>query len=265
MSAFARERRGTEAPAPRRPPARPAAPLPAAPALTRALGNQEVLRLGGARAKPGESRGATPVPAPDAPVLQREKKKAAGPCAGGKKTIAVDLVKMDGSSRDPAADLTKLNQVFAPCCVEFTTGSSHTATAAQTTAWIGDQDVNVSPACGSVSAEEKSLYDNAAKDLKLGSRMRAFYVNTISGISAYAYSLPPYCATGAAAGYVNHLIVENDAFADTLAHEMGHILINSGDHHGIDNPADKTNLMYAPGRTGSTLDASQCAAIFGNA
>ncbi|HET7461545.1 MAG TPA: hypothetical protein VFJ82_09850 [Longimicrobium sp.] len=265
MSALAHERRAADAPAPRRPSARSGAPLPAAPALMRAMGNQGMLRVGGAHAKPGENRAASPVPAVDGPVLRREKKKAAGPCAGGKKTVTIDLVKLDGSSHDPAADLAEMNKIYAPCCVEFTLGASHTATAAQTTAWIGDQDVNVAPACGSVSAEEKSLYDNAAKDLKLGSRMRAFFAKSISGYNAYAYSLPPYCATGTAAGYVNHLIVENRGYADTLAHEMGHILINSGDHHGIVDPADKTNLMYAPGRTASTLDASQCAAIFGNA
>jgi hypothetical protein len=55
------------------------------------------------------------------------------------------------------------------------------------------------------------------------------------------------------------------AFHDTLAHELGHILLNSGNHAGIDNPSDNRNLMFAPGRTASDLDASQCAIIFGNA
>ncbi|HET7461542.1 MAG TPA: DUF4157 domain-containing protein [Longimicrobium sp.] len=219
-----------------------------------------VVQQGGA-AEPPETARRTPV----GPRVQREKKKAAGPCAGGTKTVTVDLVKMDGATRTPADDLAEVNKIFAPCCVKFTAGSSHTATAAQTTAWIGDQDVKVAPGCGDIEAEEKSLYDNAIKDLKLTSRIRAYFVNSISGVSAYGYSIGGYCAKGAAAGYGNNMIIENDALSDSMAHEFGHILINSGTHAGIDDPSDKNNLMFAPGRTGSKLDASQCAAIFGNA
>ncbi|HET7461543.1 MAG TPA: hypothetical protein VFJ82_09840 [Longimicrobium sp.] len=267
MNAFARERRRADAPEPRRPSARSAAPLPAAPALTRAVGNQAMLRMGGALARSGSTPCDTRAgaAAADGPVLQREKKKAAGPCAGGKKTVAVDLVKLDGSTRTPASDLAEVNRIFAPCCVEFTVGADKTATAAETTGWIGDQDLAVSATCGTVTGEQKALYDGATAKWALGSRMKAFFVSSMSGVSAYGLSNPPYCATGTAAAYVNHLVIENDALSDSMAHEFGHTLLNSGTHAGVDNPADKSNLMFAPGRTGSNLDASQCATIFGNA
>lgn len=267
MSARARERRAAPAPVCRRAPARPAAPSRGAPGLMRAMGNQGMLRLNGAGARggavPTDGRaGASPA---DGPVLQRNKKKAEGPCAGGTKNIAVDLVKIDGSTRTPATDLAEVNKIFAPCCVQFTVGADKTATAADSTTWIGDQDLAVSPNCGSVTGEQKAMYDGATAKWGLASRMKAFFVSTMSGVSAYGISNPPYCATGAGAPYVNHLVIENDALTDSMAHEFGHTLLNSGKHTGIDDPADKNNLMFAPGRTGSKLDASQCATIFGNA
>ena len=94
--------------------------------------------------------------------------------------------------------------------------------------------------------------------------MRVFFVKSFS-TSGHAYSIPPYCATGAEAPYVNHAVLRNSAFTDTLAHEFGHILLNSGNHTGIVNPADNRNLMFAPGRTASDLDATQCATIYANA
>src|SRR5437868_5787780 len=109
------------------------------------------------------------------------------------------------------------------------------------------------------------MYDGATAEFKLSSRMRAFYVQTFSGHVALGYSIPPYCATGTAASYANHLVIQDSGLKDTLAHELGHILLNSGEHKGIDNPSDKNNLMFAPGRTASDLDASQCKIIYNNA
>ena len=105
------------------------------------------------------------------------------------------------------------------------------------------------------------MFDSATSEFKLTSQMRVFYVATFTGTTARAYSRPPYCS----AGYVNHVAVRNVAASDTLAHEFGHILLNSGDHTGIDNTSDKNNLMFAPGRSGSDLDASQCKKIYNNA
>jgi hypothetical protein len=95
--------------------------------------------------------------------------------------------------------------------------------------------------------------------------MRVFFVESINPATAFAYSTPPFCATGAEAPYVDHVVVPNTALPDTLAHEFGHVLLDSGRHTGIDNPADTRNLMVSPGRTASDLDTTQCGTIFGNA
>ena len=106
------------------------------------------------------------------------------------------------------------------------------------------------------------MFDGATATHGLSSRMRVFYVATMTPSSALANSMPPYCATGTTARYLDYVEIRNAARPDTLAHELGHILLNSGAHAGIVNPADTTNLMFAPGRTGSNLDATQCATVF---
>jgi hypothetical protein len=75
------------------------------------------------------------------------------------------------------------------------------------------------------------------------------------------YSYPPYCATGAAAPISGMANVSNSGASRTLAHELGHILINSGDH-----PADTNNLMHPTNTaTGNELTAAQKASIYANA
>jgi len=195
--------------------------------------------------------------------LQRCKQET---CSVGMKTVSIDLIKLRGSGRTPAADLTTVNNSYRKCCVQFTTGQDQPVPNDLSDAWLGgDTDVRVANTCGAVEAEQKAMFDGAANRYGLSSRMRAFYVHSFSNYNALAFSLPPYCATGAAAPYEDHLIIKDGAHDDTLAHELGHILLNSGDHHGIDNPRDTRNVMFAPGRTGSDIDASQCKTIYNNA
>jgi len=188
-------------------------------------------------------------------------------CLEGNKTITVDLIKLRGSSRTPATDLAEANKIYKKCCVQFTVGQDKAPPKDKSDAWLGgDTDLNATGVtCSDVTAEEKAVYDGATNEYKLSSRMRAFYVQTFSGYEARAFSRPEYCAKGTASSYANHLLVNNTAASDTLAHEFGHILLNNEDHQGIDNPSDTNNLMFAPGRTGSELDASQCKKIYNNA
>jgi hypothetical protein len=182
------------------------------------------------------------------------------------KTLTVDLIKMRGSNRTPADDLAKANEIFAHASVNFTVGRSETITDVTSDTWLGgDTDLVTAPACSAVSSEETAMFDGATTLYSLSSRMRVFYVATISGQSALAYSIPPYCAIGDAAPYVNHAVIKNAAHSDTMAHEFGHILLNNEVHHGVDDPNDSCNIMYAPGRTGSVIDASQAATIYNNA
>jgi len=195
--------------------------------------------------------------------LQRCKQET---CSVGVKNISIDLIKLRGSNRTPATDVTAANNAYKKCCVQFTKGQEPPVPNDLSNKWLGgDTDVRVADTCGAVGAEEKAMYDGAASEFKLSSRMRAFYVESFSGVSdATAFSLPPYCATGAAAPYVNHLIIQNIGRGNTLAHELGHILLNSPAHQGIDNPADRNNVMFGPG-SGFDIDDSQCKKIYNNA
>jgi hypothetical protein len=203
---------------------------------------------------------------PGLQIQRCSKDKSGASAAKTVKNVTVDLVKTKGSSRNTATDLATASTVFSGCGVSFTAGQNVTVPDADSNTWLGgDTDIQVSSSCGSVSTEEKSAFDGAQTKYSLSSRMKFLYVNTLSGISALGYSIPPYCATGVAAPYVDHGVIPNNALSDTLAHELGHILINSGQHSGIDNTADTRNLMFAPGRTASDLDNSQCQKIYASA
>ena len=177
------------------------------------------------------------------------------------KTVSIDTVKLDGSNRDPATDVALANGVLAQCNVRLVHGANATATPAETTTWIGADRVAVTGSCGAASAEERQLMLGANTRFGLGSRLRAFYVLDI-GSHARAESYPPFCAVGGAAVIRNMIKVTNTGTGRTLAHEVGHILLNSGAH-----PAGATNVMSPTNAAplGETFSDTQCTAIYANA
>lgn len=178
------------------------------------------------------------------------------------KSVTIDMVKLRGSSRNPSEDLARANGIYNTCNVGFTIGQNVTATDADSDSWLGgDTDLHANNNCGNPSAEERALFDGAKTKFGLASRMKFFFVDTISGIDALGYSFPPMC--GPSAAHVNHAVIPNNALCDTVAHELGHILLNSATHASIDNPADTTNIMYSP-RNGSEIDRTQCTQIRAN-
>jgi outer membrane protein OmpA-like peptidoglycan-associated protein len=182
-------------------------------------------------------------------------------CPGGVKTVTVDMVSLRGSNRNPPADLDFANNVFRPCCVQFAPGIGITASQKLSDAWLGgDTDIQKGNACGTASAEEIDTFSGATREFNLSSRIRAFYVSSASSRDR-GYSYPPFCATGPAAAVRNMAVVTNDAASRSLAHELGHILLNSRDH-----PADTKNLMHPTNTaTGEQLEPAQCATIAANA
>lgn len=147
------------------------------------------------------------------------------------KTITVDTVKLDGSSLNPSTEVAVANSIFSQCNVRVNHGVNATATHAQTIGWLGgNTDLRPSGICGAVSAEETSLFRGAAATFGLGARFRAFFPATLSGISASGYSYPPFCATGPASSFLNTIVAVNSGDDATLAHELAHILRNSGTH-----------------------------------
>jgi hypothetical protein len=177
------------------------------------------------------------------------------------KQVAIDTVKLDGSSRDPATDVALANGILAQCNVRLVHGANQTASAAQTAAWIGADRICTTGTCGAASAEERTLMTGATGTFGLTSRLRAFYVLNITS-NARAESYPPYCATGGAAVIRNMIKVTNTASGKTLGHEVGHVLLNSGAH-----PAGTTNVM-SPTNTaplGEDFTNAQCTTLYNNA
>jgi len=175
------------------------------------------------------------------------------------KTITVDTVKLDGSNHNPATDVAMASSILGQCNVRVAHGVNATATNAETTGWLGgDTDLRRSGTCGTTTADERRVFPGAAARFGLGARFRAFFPATISGGGAASgYSYPPYCATGAAAGFRNIAVIENGGDSSTLAHELGHILLNSGGH-----PAG--TIMSGRPRPPRLTDP-QCTTLYNNA
>lgn len=186
---------------------------------------------------------------------------ATAACPNGVRTIPVDFVKLHGATISAATELASANALYAGCCVQFVAGATPAQESLATTqSWLGgDTDVKVTSACNSVDPEEKKMYDEGTKTHSLSSRMRVFLVQTFSGYSPAAYSIPPFCAGGSASPYVNHVVLQNTSSGVTnpLAHELGHILLNSGAH------TTSPDFMAPSG--GTVISGPDCATAFGNA
>ena len=199
-------------------------------------------------------------------VVAREPRKPqqpapeAGPCPGGMKTVSVDLVSLRGSNRNAPADLDFANTVYRACCVQFALGTGVTVTPTLSDTWLGGDTDLQTGTCGSPTGEELNAFNGGSTQFHLSGRLRAFYAETISSGNR-ADSYPPYCATGAAAPLAGMASISNSAAPRTLAHEFGHILLNSAVH-----PPDTNNLMHETNSaTGEHLTPEQCATIYANA
>ena len=194
--------------------------------------------------------------------LQRCSKDKKETCSGTKKTIAVDLIKFPGSNKTPSSDLAYANTIYDKCCINFTVGQDKPVPEDLSEKSIGkDRDANFSGiTCAHAPPEEVSMYDGPTKKYGLSSRMRAFYVEKFSGYAAGGFSRPPYCADGNSSPYVNHIVLQNTAPKSGLAHELGHILLNNGEHA---DATESKNLMGTSG--GSELDDKRCKDMYTNA
>jgi Domain of unknown function (DUF4157) len=175
------------------------------------------------------------------------------------KTVTIDTVRLAGASHDPAVAVAAANGIFSQCNVRLAHGVNATASAAQTTAWLGDQDLVTSPSCGTVSREERTVFQGATAAFGLTARIRAFFPATISGTSDVAYAVPPFCATGPAAAVRGMIVVSNRTTREDLAHEVGHVLLNSDDHPRA------TLMSPSGGRATTRLTDPQCRTIHSNA
>ncbi len=102
------------------------------------------------------------------------------------------MVKLRGSSRDPAADLTRASAIFNACNVGFTTGQNVTAEDCRFRhmAWRRYRPGRISNAVAASQQKRKRSLTAPNAKYGLSSRMKLFFVDTFSGVgSAVAYSI----------------------------------------------------------------------------
>ena len=177
------------------------------------------------------------------------------------KTITVDTLKLQGSSRSPSTDISVANAVYSQCNIRVVPGVSaddNNSTPPQTTTWLGgNTDLRGSNNCLGPSTEERALFSTASAAHGMASgagRFSAFYVASISGVAASAYTCPTRFG---AHGLARHkIIVSNTASTDTIAHELGHHLITGG------HPAGG---IMAPRPRPTEITGPQCALAYSRA
>ncbi|MEO6279545.1 MAG: hypothetical protein ABIP59_17200 [Roseateles sp.] len=181
-----------------------------------------------------------------------------GLIGAARKVVTVDAVSLRGASRSPTSDINFANRVFSSCNVHFTLSSNNTATTADSDTWLGgDTDLDNSAGCGTATTEELTAYGGSSLRFAPSGRIRAFYVDSVAS-GDRGYSNPAYCATGTASGLKDMAAVTNSGRDRTLAHELGHILMNSGDH-----PSDTNNLMHPTNTaTGNELTITQMLSVY---
>jgi Domain of unknown function (DUF4157) len=174
------------------------------------------------------------------------------------KTLTVDTVKLDGSTHKPATDVAIANAIYAQCNVRIAPGIDATATRPQTLAWLGgNTDLAASPLCAVPSPEVTRLVQAATAQFGLNARVRAFFPATFSIAAGRGFSWAASC--GPVASKRNTAIIQNSGTERTLAHELGHILLDPGPHQA----AATQNVMVptAVSPLAETFTDADCARI----
>jgi hypothetical protein len=174
-----------------------------------------------------------------------------GGASGGGKSVDIYVVLLPGATRDGFADVASANTIWSQCSlkVNLAGGESWATSVMDTLPPTGV--LNEYPAPTSPTSEELSLLDHHPGGKGM---IHAYFVPALSagsrGESFWASVTP---------NGVRAVIVSDSAASDTFAHELGHVLLNDGNHH-----SDPDNLM-APGSSRNVgvdkLDATQCSKV----
>lgn len=175
------------------------------------------------------------------------------------KSLTIDTVKLDGSSHNPASDVAVASAIFSQCNVRLAHGINATASPVETTTWLGgNTDLRTGADCAHPTAEQSGLFRHATTRFGLRASLRAFFPATLRGTGAAGYSVPPFCAIGGGSALRGMAVISNIADTGDFAHEVGHILLNSGAH-----PAANLMNPYGPPQ-GERLTNNQCNTINNN-
>lgn len=177
--------------------------------------------------------------------------QAPPPVAAPKRTVWIMPISVGSSSRDPYPDIAKAAQVWAQCGVQIKSMIGK--------CWNSNVLDKLDPK--DVLNEFSDAKNPTAEEIEMvgyqpggSSVIHAYYVPGLS-----AKSRGENIRKGNSPTLPESLIVSDSAATDTLAHELGHILLGDGTHHG-----DPDNLM-APGAMRNVgvdkLDDTQCGKI----
>ena len=176
------------------------------------------------------------------------------------KSITVDTLKLDGSTHNPATDVQVASAIFSQCNVRVQHGVNHEALPGETTTWLTNTDLRSANNCSGPSAEERRLFRDGAAAHGFSARFHAFFPATFSGVNGSGYSC--IASDSPHALMRNTAVVQNDGDTDSLAHELGHILINLGPHTA-------TGLMSrrpaAPAWRVDQISDAHCTRLYRNA
>jgi hypothetical protein len=168
------------------------------------------------------------------------------------KTVSVDTVKVEGSRFTPAAQVQVANAIYAQCNLRFTHGVDATAPAT----FLGDDNrFHAMESCATHTKEELALFNHARKDLGFSARIQAYFVPAFKGVTAAAHSYPRLCSPGK---WLGTTVLTNSSDHSTLAHEIGHILLNSSRH-------PKDTIMGSPRPRPNEVTDKQCQRVYDSA
>ncbi|GIK13120.1 MAG: DUF4157 domain-containing protein [Candidatus Brocadia sp. AMX2] len=180
-------------------------------------------------------------------AYNRQVQMARLPCTSRKK-IDVYAVNLPGSTRSIHDDLTMANDILCQCGIEInvTGGVSWATNILDMNAPNGVLNEDASPTVDTAEVQAMTAYRPG------GDVIHAYYVpaNTLADRGgSYGY-------TGMHPSLPHSVSLTNIAAVDTLAHELGHVLLDDPSHH-----ANRDNLMASGGIRNvgvDELEQTQC-------
>lgn len=168
------------------------------------------------------------------------------------KTVTIDTVRVGNTRLSPTTGVQVANAIYAQCNVRF----SHQVNATAPAAFLGDDNaLHATNSCVRHTKEERAIFDHAHKDLGFGARIQAYFVPAFKGVKDAAQSYPRLCSPGK---WLGTTFISDSADNSTLAHEIGHILLNSGFH-------PKGTIMQTPPPRPNEITDKQCKRIYDRA
>lgn len=169
-----------------------------------------------------------------------------GSPAAPKRTLRIFPISVGASSRNPYPDIQRASAVWAQCNVKVVGEIGMCIDGAALDLQEPKGVLNEYSNPSSPTTEEQALL---AKKATSAGAVPAYYVPRMSAGSRGESFWPAVSPTSA-------VVISDSAASDSLAHELGHVLLNDGGHH-----SDPDNLMASGGIRNvgvDKLDAGQC-------